>query len=113
MTSCGPKTLRRRRRDVLPRAPIRICPSEEVRVSQILVHDEAAARRIAAEAKPGANESQVVSRSGRTLFGKTPIPNRARADLTFFDRKTTREPRPWSSRFRHVSGQRRGRPHRV
>ena len=65
---------------------------EEVRVSQILVHDEAAARRIAAEAKAGRNDAK----SFRDLVERysEDSDSKPRAgDLTFFDRKTTREPK--------------------
>jgi peptidyl-prolyl cis-trans isomerase C len=65
---------------------------EEVRVSQILVHDEAAARRIAAEAKARRNDPK----SFRDLVERysEDADSKPRAgDLTFFDRKTTREPK--------------------
>jgi peptidyl-prolyl cis-trans isomerase C len=66
---------------------------EEVRVSQILVHDASAARRIAAEAKAGRNDPK----SFRDLVERysEDADSKPRAgDLTFFDRKTTREPKP-------------------
>ena len=65
---------------------------EEVRVSQILVHDAAAARRITAEAKAGRNDPK----SFRALVERysEDADSKPRAgDLTFFDRKTTREPK--------------------
>jgi peptidyl-prolyl cis-trans isomerase C len=65
---------------------------EEVRVSQILVHDASAARRIAAEAKAGRNDPK----SFRDLVERysEDADSKPRAgDLTFFDRKTTREPK--------------------
>ncbi len=65
---------------------------EEVRVSQILVHDAAAARRIAAEAKSGRNDAK----SFRDLVERysEDADSKSRAgDLTFFDRKTTRAPK--------------------
>jgi peptidyl-prolyl cis-trans isomerase C len=65
---------------------------EEVRVSQILMHDAAAARRIAAEAKAGRHDPK----SFRDLVERysEDADSKARAgDLTFFDRKTTREPK--------------------
>ena len=65
---------------------------EEVRVSQILVHDEGAARRIAAEAKAGRHDVK----SFRDLVERysEDADSKPRAgDLTFFDRKTTREPK--------------------
>jgi len=65
---------------------------EEVRVSQILVHEATAARRIAAEAKTGRNDAKsfrdLVERYSEDQDSKP----RA-GDLTFFDRKTTREPK--------------------
>jgi peptidyl-prolyl cis-trans isomerase C len=66
---------------------------EEVRVSQILMHEAAAARRIAAEAKAGRNDPK----SFRNLVERysEDADSKPRAgDLTFFDRKTTREPKP-------------------
>ena len=65
---------------------------EEVRVSQILMHDGAAARRIAAEAKAGRNDPK----SFRDLVERysEDADSKPRAgDLTFFDRKTSREPK--------------------
>jgi peptidyl-prolyl cis-trans isomerase C len=65
---------------------------EEVRVSQILVHDEAAARLVAAAAKAGRNDPK----SFRVLVERysEDADSKPRAgDLTFFDRKTTREPK--------------------
>ncbi len=65
---------------------------EEVRVSQILVHDETAARRIAAEAKAGRNDAK----SFRDLverYSEDPDSKPRAGDLTFFDRKTTRVPK--------------------
>jgi peptidyl-prolyl cis-trans isomerase C len=65
---------------------------EEVRVSQILVHDAAAARRIAAVAKAGRNDVK----SFRDLverYSEDPDSKPRAGDLTFFDRKTTREPK--------------------
>jgi peptidyl-prolyl cis-trans isomerase C len=65
---------------------------EEVRVSQILVRDAAAARRIAAEAKSGHNDVK----SFRDLverYSEDPDSKSRAGDLTFFDRKTTREPK--------------------
>jgi peptidyl-prolyl cis-trans isomerase C len=65
---------------------------EEVRVSQILVHDAAAARRITAEAKAGRNDPKsfraLVERYSEDADSKPRV-----GDLTFFDRKTTREPK--------------------
>jgi peptidyl-prolyl cis-trans isomerase C len=65
---------------------------EEVRVSQILVHDATAAHRIAAEAKAGRNDVKsfrdLVERYSEDQDSKP----RA-GDLTFFERKTTREPK--------------------
>ncbi|HJX53411.1 MAG TPA: peptidyl-prolyl cis-trans isomerase, partial [Polyangia bacterium] len=66
---------------------------EEVRVSQILVHDENTARRIAAAAKAGRNDAK----SFRDLverYSEDPDSKLRAGDLTFFDRKTTREPKP-------------------
>ena len=65
---------------------------EEVRVSQILVHDASAAHRIAAEAKAGRNDPK----SFRALVERysEDADSKPRAgDLTFFDRKTTRAPK--------------------
>jgi peptidyl-prolyl cis-trans isomerase C len=65
---------------------------EEVRVSQILVHDASAAHRIAAEAKAGHSDPK----SFRALVERysEDADSKPRAgDLTFFDRKTTREPK--------------------
>jgi len=65
---------------------------EEVRVSQILVHDANAARRIASEAKARRNNPK----SFRDLVERysEDADSKPRAgDLTFFDRKTTREPK--------------------
>ncbi len=65
---------------------------EEVRVSQILVHDAAAARRIAAEAKTGRNDAK----SFRDLverYSEDPDSKPRGGDLTFFDRNTMREPK--------------------
>jgi peptidyl-prolyl cis-trans isomerase C len=62
---------------------------EEVRVSQILVRDQAAARKIAAEARGrGKPFRELVEAHSEDGDSKT----RA-GDLTFFDRKTTRVPR--------------------
>jgi peptidyl-prolyl cis-trans isomerase C len=65
---------------------------EEVRVSQILVHDASAARRIASEAKAGHSDLKafrdLVERYSEDADSKP----RA-GDLTFFDRRTTREPK--------------------
>jgi parvulin-like peptidyl-prolyl isomerase len=66
---------------------------EEVRVSQILVHDETAARRIADDAKAGHNDAK----SFRDLverYSEDPDSKLRAGDLTFFDRKTMREPKP-------------------
>lgn len=65
---------------------------EEVRVSQILVRDEAAARKLAAEAK-----TRNSVEAFRTLAERESQDQDSRArggDLMFFDRKTTRLPKP-------------------
>jgi peptidyl-prolyl cis-trans isomerase C len=66
---------------------------EEVRVSRILVHDAAAARRIAAEAKTAGHSDikffrVLVERHSEDMDSKA-----RGGDLMFFDRKTTREPK--------------------
>ena len=65
---------------------------EEVRVSQILVHDAAAARRIAAEAKAGRTDAKSFRDLVERYSEDTDSKPRA-GDLTFFDRRTTREPK--------------------
>jgi peptidyl-prolyl cis-trans isomerase C len=65
---------------------------EEIRVSQILVRDAAAARRITAEAKSRRSDAK----SFRDLverYSEDPDSKPRAGDLTFFDRKTTREPK--------------------
>jgi peptidyl-prolyl cis-trans isomerase C len=65
---------------------------EEVRVSQILVRDEAAARKLAAQAK-----AQNTAEAFRVLVERESQDQDSKAlagDLMFFDRKTARLPKP-------------------
>ena len=66
---------------------------EEVRVSQILVRDETAARRIAAEAKAGGRNDPRSFRDLVERYSEDPDSKPRAGDLMFFDRNTTREPK--------------------
>jgi len=66
---------------------------EEIRVSQILVHDEAAARRIAAEARAPKNNDIKAFRDLVERHSEDADSKPRGGDLMFFDRKTTREPK--------------------
>jgi peptidyl-prolyl cis-trans isomerase C len=65
---------------------------EEVRVSQILVRDEAAARKLAAEAKARNTPEAFRALVERESLDQDSKPRAG--DLLFFDRKTTRLPKP-------------------
>ena len=65
---------------------------EEVRVSQILVHDEGTARQIAAEAKRSGRNDVKLFRDLVERYSEDPDSKLRAGDLMFFDRKTTREP---------------------
>ena len=66
---------------------------EEVRVSQILVHDETAAHRIAAEAKGSERNDPKSFRDLVERYSEDQDSKPRAGDLMFFDRKTTREPK--------------------
>jgi len=65
---------------------------EEVRVSQILVHDAAAARRIAAEAKTAGHSDIKSFRELVERYSEDADSKPRGGDLTFLDRKTAHEP---------------------
>jgi peptidyl-prolyl cis-trans isomerase C len=66
---------------------------EEVRISQILVHDAATARRIAAEAKTAGHSDVKSFRDLVERYSEDADSKPRAGDLTFFDRKTTRVPK--------------------
>jgi len=65
---------------------------EEVRVSQILVHDGSTARRIAAEAERSGRSDVKLFRDLVERYSEDPDSKLRAGDLMFFDRKTTRLP---------------------
>jgi peptidyl-prolyl cis-trans isomerase C len=66
---------------------------EEVRVSQILVHDVTTAHRIATETKAAGHHDAKTFRDLVERYSQDPDSKPRAGDLMFFDRKTTREPK--------------------
>lgn len=73
--------------------PAEFVRPEEVRVSQILVRDETAARQIADAAKGAGRNDPKSFRDLVERYSEDPDSKPRAGDLMFFDRKTTREPK--------------------